>query len=311
MALPLMHTFSRNATRDAVNDHDAYANLRIHGMASNMNPALPWSTVKQALATSKDSDKSAFGSFSATCFYFGTALSDRLAAAAARDGSNGGGAPPIGLVHTAFGGSTIEQWLSNETAATCTDAGAPSSSNQKWHDSRVLPYVDTTIKGWVWYQGENDMHNYFGARAACLCIFTRAFPALTCRRRHLLVFCFVFMTPFPPPGNSALQTGYSCLMVKLVAEWRALWSAEPGTTDPFAPFGLVTLAPSGSEGGASIGTMRWAQTAGFGATPNKALPNVFTAQVRHAIRPLRRRLRVLLPAACLDPLGLAARRQSG
>ena len=40
------------------------------------------------------------------------------------------------------------------------------------------------------------------------------------------------------------------LMKALVAEFRSLWSANPSTTDPEAPFGLVTLAPSGTEGGA-------------------------------------------------------------
>ena len=103
-----------------------------------------------------------------------------------------------------------------------------------------MPVVDMSIKGWVWYQGENDMHNYF--------------------------------------GNSAMNTGYSCLMERLVAQWRMLWSAEAGTTPPDAPFGIVTLAPSGTEGGSDIGTMRWAQTAGYGMAPNPALPNVFLAQ---------------------------------
>ena len=51
-------------------------------------------------------------------------------------------------------------------------------------------------------------------------------------------------------GNSARSSGYSCLMEKLVSSWRTQWSANAGTTDPNAPFGLVTLAPSGSEGGA-------------------------------------------------------------
>jgi hypothetical protein len=32
-----------------------------------------------------------------------------------------------------------------------------------WHDARVMPYIDMSVKGWVWYQGENDMHNLFGA----------------------------------------------------------------------------------------------------------------------------------------------------
>ena len=42
---------------------------------------------------------------------------------------------------------------------------------------------------------------------------------------------------------------------------------QSGTTDPNAPFGLVTLAPSGTEGGSDIGTMRWAQTAGYALVP--------------------------------------------
>jgi hypothetical protein len=28
----------------------------------------------------------------------------------------------------------------------------------------------------------------------------------------------------------------------MVADWRAVWSATPGTTDPLAPFGVATLA---------------------------------------------------------------------
>ena len=79
-------------------------------------------------------------------------------------------------------------------------------------------------------------------------------------------------------GNSLLKFGYSCLMPVLVSEWRALWSRTPGTTDPMAPFGVVTLAASGSEGGADLGSMRLAQTAGYGVLPNAALPNTFLVQ---------------------------------
>ena len=80
-------------------------------------------------------------------------------------------------------------------------------------------------------------------------------------------------------GNSARSSGYSCLMEKLVSSWRTQWSAEPGTTDPNAPFGVVTLAPSGGEGGADLPSMRWAQTASYGVLPNPAMPNTFVAQV--------------------------------
>ena len=197
MALPLMHTLSRNQSRDAILA-GKYANMRIHGMSGNMNPTQPWSTLKGALATDTDSDKSAFGSFSSTCYYFGEQLSDELEAM-----SSDGQAPPIGLVHTAWGGSMIEQWLSNDTIATCANASI-SAANQEWHDQRVLPYVDMTIKGWVWYQGENDMHGTF--------------------------------------GNSALGTGYSCLMPVLVKQWRKLWSDASGT-NPMAPFGVTVSSP--------------------------------------------------------------------
>ena len=78
-------------------------------------------------------------------------------------------------------------------------------------------------------------------------------------------------------GNSQLGTGYACLMAKLVSDWRALWAKSSGT-DPMAPFGLVTLAASGGEGGADIGSMRLAQTASYGVLPNPLMPNTFLAQ---------------------------------
>ena len=39
---------------------------------------------------------------------------------------------------------------------------------------------------------------------------------------------------------------------------------DSGTTEPEAPYGIVTLASSGSEGGPNMGAMRLAQTAGYG-----------------------------------------------
>ncbi len=233
MALPLAHTLSRNVSRDAIMK-GKYSNIRIHGMAGNMNPFQAWATLKDALAdrhTDGDSDSSKLMGFSSTCYYFGESLSDQLA--------KSGPPPPIGLVHTAWGGSTIEQWLTNETIGTCANA-SKSAANQEWHDTRVMPYTGMTVKGWIWYQGENDMHNLF--------------------------------------GNSAQKTGYACLMEALVKQWRMLWSATAGTTEADAPFGFVTLAPSGGEGGSDIGTMRWAQTASYGVAPNPALPRTFVAQ---------------------------------
>ena len=59
MALPLAHTLSRNASRDLILS-GKYSNIRIHGISGNMNPDLPWTTLKGAIATNNDSDLSNF-----------------------------------------------------------------------------------------------------------------------------------------------------------------------------------------------------------------------------------------------------------
>lgn len=48
MALPMVHTLTRNITRDAILAGN-YSTLRLHGIKGNMNPFQPWATVKQAL----------------------------------------------------------------------------------------------------------------------------------------------------------------------------------------------------------------------------------------------------------------------
>lgn len=49
--------------------------------------------------------------FSSTCLYFGEGLADAMPTV------------PIGLIHTAWGGSMIEQWLTNQEIAECKGAG--------------------------------------------------------------------------------------------------------------------------------------------------------------------------------------------
>ena len=81
------------------------------------------------------------------------------------------------------------------------------------------------------------------------------------------------------PGSSLSSVGYGCMQPRMVAAWRDIWSAEEGTTDPTAPFGVVTIAPSGAEGaGNHLSAFRWAQTANYGVLPNPAMPNTFVAQ---------------------------------
>ena len=85
-----------------------------------------------------------FFSFSAACLEFGRALLDEL----------GDDAPPIGLIQSALGGSTIEAWSPNETTITCQNKtpGAPTAGNPTGHlfYGMVCPFVNMTLAGWVW-----------------------------------------------------------------------------------------------------------------------------------------------------------------
>ena len=77
--------------------------------------------------------------FSSTCYYFGEALVD------------GGVSAPIGLIHTAWGGSWIEEWLTLEKIQSCK-AGEIGPRDGLLFNTNVKPYLDMTVKGFVWYQ---------------------------------------------------------------------------------------------------------------------------------------------------------------
>ena len=80
--------------------------------------------------------------FSATCYYFAESLSEKM-----------GGGVPVGVVHTAWGGSQIEQWTTDTVTANCGGMMAPTPGyTQAYWDTRVSPYLDMTLKGWTFYR---------------------------------------------------------------------------------------------------------------------------------------------------------------
>ena len=240
MALSLNYTFeAEKHTADVLSGK--YSSLRFfqYGSMSKSFPAdgpvyattagnVTWYNVSYAAGvTDPARGLGPFHSFSATCMNFGISLVD------ATDNS-----VPIGLIQSAIGGTRIEQWVDNSTFASCTQ---PDGTGTKLYYGMVAPFVNTSITGWLWYQGEN---NCGGAT-----------------------------------GSSATGVGYGCYQVALVSLWRRMWSVEPGTTNPTASFGLVTLASGGSEGhGQHMSYLRWSQTANYGVLPNEKMPNTYLAQ---------------------------------
>ena len=119
-------------------------------------PSGPDSRDADQTPTGKFASKPPFDEFSATCMYFGLELSNARAAAGVAD-------VPIGLIQSAVGGSIIEAWISNSSLSTCSDqfpAPKPGKPYALQHIPGALyygmisPFVNMTISGWTWYQGE-------------------------------------------------------------------------------------------------------------------------------------------------------------
>ena len=192
-----------------------------------------------------------FWEFPATCWYTAQYLTDLL----------GAEAPPLGLMTVPVGGTMVEEWTAPETQATCRNVtcmcmGTPGcnpyqplsancTGNSALWWGNTQPFVNITLRHFLFYQGENSLQY--------------------------------------DAGNSAQGTGYACLFPALIAAWRAAWAAVPGTTDPLAPFGFVELADGTDEGwGLSMAALRHAATGSYGGVPNALMPNTYRALAHDA-----------------------------
>eukprot|EP00117_Sycon_ciliatum_P047952 scpid52642/ scgid34202/ Sialate O-acetylesterase; Sialic acid-specific 9-O-acetylesterase; Yolk sac protein 2; Sialate O-acetylesterase small subunit; Sialate O-acetylesterase large subunit len=262
MELLLHFTFSRNDTLGAI-AKGMYHNIRVRQFSHNsqteetfivpagmgrLHPdSSTWLGAGQALALEETmsicpwcgkTNRSVLVSFSAACWYFGQALSDELAK------MNDGKAPPIGLIASSVGGTKIELWTPVEELGNCKNQSCPAPVNTTTcgllYNGMVAPFVNMSVKGYLWYQGENNVYE--------------------------------------DTGNVLEHTGYGCMLPNMISAWRKAWSVEEGTTDPLAPFGVYTLAAGTSEGhGTHMGGFRWSETANYGVVPNPAMPNCFVA----------------------------------
>lgn len=213
-----------------------------------------------------------------------------------------------GIVDTAIGGQRIEEFLVNDTTInSCSNSRVDAGvwNGQLWA-KMVMPFVDTTVKGWAWYVLHTinklistllfflllrvwSTGGHDGVRRPPFCNVLSGSGA----RYFLYAYTCSLHIPMTrrnaryqgennmgnQKGSAINGLGYSCEQALLVEGWRKAWSKVAGTTDPLAPFGVVTLASSGAEGAdAAMGAMRIAQTAGYGVLPNPLMPNTFLAQ---------------------------------
>ena len=91
--------------------------------------------------------------FSATAYYFATSLSRALRI-------------PVGIICSAYGGSTVEGWISRELLENYPDISLNPDSIERLHpmlrpmlmyNAMLKPLQNYTIKGFIWYQGEANV----------------------------------------------------------------------------------------------------------------------------------------------------------
>lgn len=89
--------------------------------------------------------------FSAIAYFFGQELQEILDC-------------PVGMIHTSWGGSTVEAWISNEVISSyqsvnLDDVDITKTTNHiptALFNAMINPLIPYTIKGALWYQGESN-----------------------------------------------------------------------------------------------------------------------------------------------------------
>ncbi len=89
--------------------------------------------------------------YSAVAYFFGQQLQEILDC-------------PVGLIHTSWGGSSVQAWISKEVISTYQDVNLDEVdiTNRTNHiptalfNSMINPLIPYTIKGALWYQGESN-----------------------------------------------------------------------------------------------------------------------------------------------------------
>eukprot|EP01084_Bolivina_argentea_P283290 485116_1 len=148
MQIPVQYVINKS---EEIQDANNYPFIRI--MQVNLSKAdVPQiELIKVALNWSITSNKT-IPSFSATCWFFGRDLYESLNY-------------PLGLIESAFGGTSIYNWCSPTVLKECNTTKYDETRN--WN-AMIYPLLQTTIKSVIWYQGEADSRLPFCNYYNCL-----------------------------------------------------------------------------------------------------------------------------------------------
>lgn len=84
--------------------------------------------------------------WSAVAYYFAQTLTEQLDV-------------PVGIVQTAWGGTTVESWMPRELLPEPKSDGEKKDFGVRY-SGMIHPIEGFTTKGFIWYQGEANLHNH-------------------------------------------------------------------------------------------------------------------------------------------------------
>lgn len=157
MEMPLMgfNTQRVNHAVDALIDAHKYPNLKVFTVerTSANEPAEDCPEYRAWSDASADN----IANFSATAYFFGRTIASFVTDI------------PIGLVHTSWGGTRIEAWLSEECYDNLPEQvdkekimqkSGQEKSVSKLYNGMISPLKNFAAKGFIWYQGEANRRDY-------------------------------------------------------------------------------------------------------------------------------------------------------
>lgn len=178
--------------------------------------------------------------FSATAWYFGSLLQEVLQV-------------PVGLIHVAYGGSSMEAWMNQEMLKDFASAKIPTTKEELAKDPNrvpttlfngmLSPVIGYGIKGCIWYQGESN--------------YERA-------------------------------SEYTALMKKMVSSWRGLWKQGdfPFYYAQIAPFNYASFHPKDYVEKYNSAYLREAQFKASKEIPNSGMAVLMDIGEENSIHPM-------------------------
>lgn len=156
----------------------------------------------------KQTSPETVANFSAVGYFFGQQLQEILDV-------------PVGLIHTSWGASTVEAWMSIEVLSEFQTvnlenvdiAVKPNQTPTALFNAMIHPIISYKIKGALWYQGEANRNNPGN--------YKKLFPAMVKDWRKLWAigdfpFYYAQIAPFPYSNNKAIKVGENSAFLREV-----------------------------------------------------------------------------------------------